>query len=70
MLTNLDRYKEDLDSLLAKGDELHLAMQFECFPEQVERAVKEKFGDKTSEPTAEQVDDLVAGATKVIKTLF
>jgi hypothetical protein len=41
MLPNLDRYKKDLDSLLTGGDELHLAMQAECFPEQIERALKE-----------------------------
>jgi hypothetical protein len=41
MLPNLDRYKKDLDSLLTRGDELHLAMQAECFPEQIERALKE-----------------------------
>ncbi len=49
MLPNLDRYKTDLDSLLAKGDQLHLAMQRECFPEEIERAVKKQFGDKAKD---------------------
>lgn len=40
MPPNLDRYKKDLDSLLAKGNKLLLALQVECFPEQVERAFK------------------------------
>jgi hypothetical protein len=43
MLTNLDRYKKDLESLIAKGERLHIAMQAECFPEQVELAFKEKY---------------------------
>ncbi len=46
MPTNLDRYKKDLDSLLAKGDDLHLAMQEECFPVQLEAALKKEVGDK------------------------
>jgi hypothetical protein len=40
MLSNLDRYKKDLDSLIAKGDDLHHAIQVECFPEEVEKHLK------------------------------
>ena len=32
MLSNLDRYKSDLDSLVAKGEGLYLAMLRECLP--------------------------------------
>jgi len=46
MLPNLERYKKDLDSLLAEGDRLHLAMQRDCFPERLDRAVKKQFGDQ------------------------
>lgn len=49
MPPNLDRYKKDLDSLLAKGEMLHIAMQAECFPEQIERAFKKEHGDKAKE---------------------
>lgn len=49
MPTNLDRYKKDLDALLAKGDKLHLAMQAECFPEEVSRVLKKEHGDKAEE---------------------
>lgn len=49
MPTNLDRYKKDLDSLLAKGERLELAMKYECFPEQTESAFEEKFGEKAKE---------------------
>jgi hypothetical protein len=44
LTSNLDRYKKDLDTLLAKGERLHLAMQSECFPEQIKRALKHQFG--------------------------
>ncbi len=49
MLPNLDRYKKDLDSLLTRGEELHLAMQAEALPEQVERAFKKEYGDKAKD---------------------
>ena len=35
MPSNLDRYKKDLDSLIGTGEELDLAMQKECVPEQL-----------------------------------
>ena len=46
MLPNIDSYKKDLDSLLAKGEQLHIAMQRECFPKEIESAFKKQFGDK------------------------
>jgi hypothetical protein len=33
MASNLDRYKNDLDSLSRKGKVLRLVMETECFPE-------------------------------------
>ncbi len=49
MLTNLDRYKNDLDSLIAKGEQLQNAIQQECYPEEFERTVKERLGDKAKD---------------------
>ena len=46
---NLDRYKKDLETLIAKGDQLYNAMQHECRPEDFARAVKQKVGDKAEE---------------------
>lgn len=46
MLSNLDRYKKDLDSLLARAEQLHLAMQRECFPNETESALKKQLGDE------------------------
>lgn len=48
MISNLVRYKKDLDSLLEKGELLHLAMQAECFPEQIKSEMKERYGRKAS----------------------
>jgi len=47
MLSNLDRYKEDLDRLIAMGDRLHLAIQRENMPEEFEKNIKEILGNKT-----------------------
>jgi hypothetical protein len=46
MPSNLDRYKNDLDLLIEKGEVLHNAIQAECFPEEFEKAAKKTFGDK------------------------
>lgn len=45
MISNLERYKKDLDALIAKGNKLNLAIEFECFPEQV-KTLKKKLGEK------------------------
>jgi len=48
MLSNLDRYKKDLDSLLDKGRRLHLAIQAECLPDEVLAALRKVHGKKAS----------------------
>jgi hypothetical protein len=40
MLSNLDRYKKDLRSLIDKGNDLLNAMQAECFPEAFKKQVE------------------------------
>jgi secreted Zn-dependent insulinase-like peptidase len=42
MKSNIDRYKSDLQKLIDFGHELHHAIQYECFPEKVIEALKEK----------------------------
>jgi len=49
MLTNLGRYKKDLDSLLAKGDDLQFAIQYEYNRQDFVQAVKKQMGDKSAE---------------------
>jgi hypothetical protein len=48
MISNLDRYKKDLASLIARGEGLHNAIQAECFPEEFKKAV-EKAGETLKE---------------------
>lgn len=45
-VSNLDRYKKDLDSLIEKGNLLFASMQAECFPEQAKSQLKEDLAKK------------------------
>jgi hypothetical protein len=49
MASNLDRYKKDFDSLLARGERLFLALQKECLPEQFERVMKKAYGEEAKD---------------------
>ena len=46
MLSNLERFKKDLESLIETGDELETSIYAECHPEQFEAAVKDKLGEE------------------------
>ena len=46
MMSNLDRYKKDLESLISTGEQLQNSIQVECFPDQFESKVKKQFGTK------------------------
>lgn len=48
MNSNLERYKKDLTALIAKGNKLHIAIQLECFPEEIKTA-KKQLGKKAKE---------------------
>ncbi len=37
MQSNIEKYKEDLNKLIDKGNLLHVAMQFECYPEEINK---------------------------------
>lgn len=49
MISNLEKYKKDLEELIEQGGLLYNAMQKECFPEEFEemykKALKEKYKD-------------------------
>jgi hypothetical protein len=45
MQSNLEKYKKGLERLVKKGDLLLMAMQNDCFPEQISEAL----GDKAKE---------------------
>ena len=42
MPSNLEKYKKDLEKLIAKGDLLGISMRYECFPEEIEKALGNK----------------------------
>lgn len=44
MPTNLDRYKNDLDDLIAEGQQLANAIQAEHYPKEVKQALKQQLG--------------------------
>lgn len=44
-MTNIEKYKKDIERLSGDGDMLIIAMQYECFPEKMTTA----FGDKADE---------------------
>ena len=46
---NLDRYKKDLEDLIAKGDQLLNALWLECFPDEQREALKDSLGDKAED---------------------
>ena len=50
MPSNLDRYKQDLDVLIKKGDHLHIAIQAESLPNFADE-VRKQHGEVT-EPTS------------------
>lgn len=49
MVSNLDRYKKDLDSLITKGEQLLFAIARECSPEEFDKAIKKQYKDKAGE---------------------
>ena len=50
MMSNLDRYKNDLESLIATGGQLENAIQAESYPAQFKTELKQlKLGPKTTE---------------------
>jgi len=44
-MRNIDKYKNDLKSLIEKGNLLSVAIKFECYPENIEKQIKEVFKD-------------------------
>lgn len=72
MPTNLDKYKKDLEKLSKKGDLLLMAIQHECFPEQVEEAIGEKAEElvKTFPRFSDEYQAWYSEAKVVIKQLL
>ena len=45
MPSNLERYKNDLESLIDRGKNLAVAMEIDCFPDKFE-AILQKYGEE------------------------
>src|SRR6266576_488371 len=45
-MTNLEKYKKDLESLIAQGEHLYVGIQLECYPDQFKAAVKKKMKER------------------------
>jgi len=45
-MKNLERYKGDLERLIETGESLQHAIQYECWPEQFEKALRKEYGEK------------------------
>ena len=52
MMSNLDRYKKDLESLITTGQQLEISIRAECYPERFKSQVKKKFGAEAEEVIA------------------
>ena len=48
-MKNLEQYKGDLERLIDTGDNLHNAIQYECWPEDYEKAAKKKLREKATD---------------------
>ena len=49
MPSNLEKYQRDLDSLIAKGEQVLLSLEVECAPVETQVAVKEKLANDATE---------------------
>jgi hypothetical protein len=48
-MTNLDRYKKDVDRLIDRGAQLEMSIQAACFPSEFEEQAKKQLGAKTKD---------------------
>jgi len=48
-MTNLDRYKKDLDALVKTGTQLEMSIQAECYPDKFKAQVKKALGDEAKD---------------------
>lgn len=44
-MKNIEKYKNDLNHLIKKGDKLDVSIKYECYPEKIEEQIKAAFKD-------------------------
>lgn len=75
-MSNLDKYKNDLDELIEEGGRLLNAMQFECYPEQFEiegkKAMKDDYDEyvKKLKPFVDGYQEWYSESTVLLKQLL
>jgi len=52
MTSNLEKYKKDLSALIASGEQLYLAIQFECDPAEFEKAISKELKSEAKDVLA------------------
>jgi hypothetical protein len=45
-MKNIEKYKDDLKSLIHKGDNLIISIKYECFPDEIKEQIKAAFKDE------------------------
>lgn len=45
-MKNIEKFKDDLEFLIEKGNKLTLSMKYECFPNEIEQQIKDTVEDK------------------------
>jgi hypothetical protein len=60
-ISNLERYRKDLKSLIAEGERLHSAMQKECFPSEVMAQVKKALPEAEAESLLKGLPNFAEG---------
>lgn len=72
MQSNLEKYKKDLERLVSEGELLHIAMQHECFPAEVKKALGKQAGEvlKTLPNFGEEYQTWYSESKVLIKQLL
>jgi hypothetical protein len=74
MASNIDKYKSDLETIIKKGQLLEQRLQYECFPEEVEKQLNKRPDDikilKITQPFTESYQGWYSEALAVIKILL
>ena len=52
MTPNLEKYKKDLSALIDLGDQLFMAIQFECYPEEFKKAIEKRLKSEAKDVLA------------------
>jgi len=60
MISNLDRYRKDLDALIATGERLEMSIQSESIPEQFHQALAKAIGGKAKALIKQLLPDRLA----------